>query len=59
MNGSETSESPGLGSAANSSTDNTPHYPENTQVGMSGLDPVDLEFLMKKGAFALPHRDAL
>ncbi|KAG7055955.1 hypothetical protein JMJ77_0008406 [Colletotrichum scovillei] len=59
MNGSETSESPGLGSTANSSTDNTPHYPENTQVGMSGLDPVDLEFLMKKGAFALPHRDAL
>ncbi|KAK1522335.1 uncharacterized protein CCOS01_10047 [Colletotrichum costaricense] len=45
MNGSETGESPGLGSTANSSTDNTPHYPENTQVGMSGLDPVDLEFL--------------
>ncbi|KAK1531711.1 hypothetical protein CPAR01_11360 [Colletotrichum paranaense] len=58
MNGSETSESPGLGSTANSSTDNTPHYPENTQVGMSGLDPVDLEFLVKKGAFVLPHRDA-
>ncbi|KAK7450972.1 hypothetical protein Landi51_05288 [Colletotrichum acutatum] len=57
MNGSQTSESPGLGSTANSSTDNTPHYPENTQVGMSGLDPVDLEFLMKKGAFVLPHRD--
>ncbi|KAL0776044.1 hypothetical protein CaCOL14_007331 [Colletotrichum acutatum] len=59
MNGSQTSESPGLGSTANSSTDNTPHYPENTQVGMSGLDPVDLEFLMKKGAFVLPHRDTL
>ncbi|KAI3546636.1 hypothetical protein CSPX01_04291 [Colletotrichum filicis] len=44
MNGSETSESPGLGSTSNGSTDNTPHYPENTQVGMSGLDPVDLEF---------------
>ncbi|KXH63636.1 hypothetical protein CNYM01_11731 [Colletotrichum nymphaeae SA-01] len=58
MNGSETSESPGLGSTANSSTDNTPRYPENTQVGMSNLDPVDLEFLMKKGAFVLPHRDA-
>ncbi|KAK1486949.1 hypothetical protein CABS01_13082 [Colletotrichum abscissum] len=58
MNGSETSESPGLRSIANSSTDNTPRYPENTQVGMTGLDPVDLEFLIKKGAFMLPHRDA-
>ncbi|UQC90074.1 uncharacterized protein CLUP02_15605 [Colletotrichum lupini] len=59
MNGSETSESPGLRSTTNSSTNNTPRYPENTQVGMTGLDPVDLEFLLKKGAFVLPHRDAL
>ncbi|KAH0424929.1 hypothetical protein CcaCcLH18_11249 [Colletotrichum camelliae] len=31
----------------------------NPQIGTSGLDPVDLDFLMKKGAFVLPHRDSL
>ncbi|KAL3294540.1 cutinase transcription factor 1 beta [Colletotrichum asianum] len=59
MSGNERNESVRLGSPATSSANSTPHYPQNPQIGISGLDPVDLEFLMKKGAFVLPHRDSL
>ncbi|KAK2751505.1 hypothetical protein CKAH01_17886 [Colletotrichum kahawae] len=59
MSGNERNESVGLGSPATSSANSTPHYPQNPQIGISGLDPVDLGFLMKKDAFVLPHRDSL